>query len=1056
MASAINGMNLAGFGKRAAAWIIDGIIISFPLAVVFAFLSASYAGRTDLINNLEGRLELLQWKRALLGIGVGLAWLYSSLFERSVYQATPGKRVLGLIVTDAEGNRIDFGRAAGRSLVKFLISNIFGIGYLISLFTGKRQALHDLASGCLVLENTTKAAPNTFMNRGFASPPPMPLSHDNSHNLEEEGPAMVVEHNEPSICSSCGMKNIFLAQFCAKCGRALVAKCPECGGNKSSDTEFCAFCGTSSAHFELLQKTSAQVSQYLQAKNWGQIKIAFDALPQSLHLKGEKGRALLQKIIDGGQRACEAHKMIEDLRRDIQLESSNDQRLDETIQKINELQTLEPDCPELTLLPGLTTRQAERDWKALQNLVGVLKDDFAGVAKSRKKAIAGKLTSEVHAFAAKHPGYNTGEIQKLHDIFLDWMRQVEQEHRARFKRVLMWGSGVFIICMICSSAAWGWKLLSFRNAVNKQRLWDAQCVYALKEWDQGQQLQKPKAESLLKEAAQNGHAWSQFFMGRYCVGSTTNQAQGQAMAQPWLQMAAKQGLGIAIDDLAADYGDTNRYVRRSGYFQNQIFVWANQNIPMAQSILSGMYESGHGGVVKNGEESMKWLIKAAEMGSCVAQICLGGEYFKGEKVQRDPSNGVKWWRKAAEQGNEGIQALIGLMYENGLNVDKDLAEAAKWYRSAAAQGNTSSQVSLGQMYAEGRGVSKNEEEAVRLFNLAAAKGDSSAQYHLGKMYAEGRGVTNDFNKAIKFYGDAALGGNANAQYELGLLSDAAKDIALAVKMFRDAAKQGKAEAQVKLGLMYYEGRGVPESFEEAAFWWRKAAEQGDAIGQSMMGAAYYDGYGVERDADEAIRWCRLAAAQGEAAAQYLLGELNLGRDPVASAKWYRQAAEQGHPKAALKLAEIYSSEKLLGKNDIEELKWWKVAAEQGESMGQSMVGWIYDHGEGVARDEAEAVKWYRLAADQGEPIAKYNLGRIYSDWAKRSSELNESFKWYRMSAECGFPEAQVELADMYANGRGVPKNEAESVRLYRAAAKDGDFLSKGKATAGLQKMGYSW
>jgi len=147
----------ASFLKRSAAWIIDCIIISLPLAMVYAFLSVAYSGRTDLINNLEGRLELLQLKRVLLGIGVGIAWLYCTLFESSLYQATPGKRTFGLVVVNTKGNRIGFGQAALRSFVKYLISNIFGIGYLIALFTQKRQSLHDLLSGCLVISKSTKS-----------------------------------------------------------------------------------------------------------------------------------------------------------------------------------------------------------------------------------------------------------------------------------------------------------------------------------------------------------------------------------------------------------------------------------------------------------------------------------------------------------------------------------------------------------------------------------------------------------------------------------------------------------------------------------------------------------------------------------------------------------------------------------------------------------------------------------------------------------------------------------------------------------------------------------
>jgi uncharacterized RDD family membrane protein YckC len=73
------------------------------------------------------------------------------MFESSNWQATPGKRVMKIYVTDLYGNRLTFGRAALRNLAKFISSLTFLVGYLIAGFTEKKQALHDLISSCLVL-----------------------------------------------------------------------------------------------------------------------------------------------------------------------------------------------------------------------------------------------------------------------------------------------------------------------------------------------------------------------------------------------------------------------------------------------------------------------------------------------------------------------------------------------------------------------------------------------------------------------------------------------------------------------------------------------------------------------------------------------------------------------------------------------------------------------------------------------------------------------------------------------------------------------------------------
>ncbi len=80
-----------------------------------------------------------------------LNWLYYSLLESSAWQATLGKKALGLEVTDLDGNRISFGRATGRFFAKIISSIILGIGYLMAGFTEKKQALHDILAGTLVI-----------------------------------------------------------------------------------------------------------------------------------------------------------------------------------------------------------------------------------------------------------------------------------------------------------------------------------------------------------------------------------------------------------------------------------------------------------------------------------------------------------------------------------------------------------------------------------------------------------------------------------------------------------------------------------------------------------------------------------------------------------------------------------------------------------------------------------------------------------------------------------------------------------------------------------------
>ncbi|HKE07258.1 MAG TPA: RDD family protein, partial [Candidatus Acidoferrum sp.] len=86
------------------------------------------------------------------GLAIIVRWLYFAYLESGEKQATWGKQVLGLYVTDLTGNPIGFGRASGRFFAK-LISNLIplAIGYIMAGFTERKQALHDMIAGCLVL-----------------------------------------------------------------------------------------------------------------------------------------------------------------------------------------------------------------------------------------------------------------------------------------------------------------------------------------------------------------------------------------------------------------------------------------------------------------------------------------------------------------------------------------------------------------------------------------------------------------------------------------------------------------------------------------------------------------------------------------------------------------------------------------------------------------------------------------------------------------------------------------------------------------------------------------
>ena len=98
------------------------------------------------------------------------------------------------------------------------------------------------------------------------------------------------------------------------------------------------------------------------------------------------------------------------------------------------------------------------------------------------------------------------------------------------------------------------------------------------------------------------------------------------------------------------------------------------------------------------------------------------------------------------------------------------------------------------------------------------------------------------------------------QLKKGLAAFNRHDYTAAGLLLRAPAEHGNASAQAVLCFLHTYGRGVPQSFREAAHWCHRSAEQGNAQGQYLLGLLYNNGHGVPEDFVQAYKWLNLAAA----------------------------------------------------------------------------------------------------------------------------------------------------------------------------------------------------
>jgi uncharacterized RDD family membrane protein YckC len=145
----------AGFWLRFVAIIIDSIVLYFVGTIITLPFIASMGLRGIMRGHMpmspEELVPLMGAVIRLTLIRTVLNWLYYALLESSAWQATLGKKALGLEVTDMQGMRISFGRATGRFFAKIISSIILFIGFIMAGFTEKKQALHDMIAGTLVI-----------------------------------------------------------------------------------------------------------------------------------------------------------------------------------------------------------------------------------------------------------------------------------------------------------------------------------------------------------------------------------------------------------------------------------------------------------------------------------------------------------------------------------------------------------------------------------------------------------------------------------------------------------------------------------------------------------------------------------------------------------------------------------------------------------------------------------------------------------------------------------------------------------------------------------------
>ena len=175
--------------------------------------------------------------------------------------------------------------------------------------------------------------------------------------------------------------------------------------------------------------------------------------------------------------------------------------------------------------------------------------------------------------------------------------------------------------------------------------------------------------------------------------------------------------------------------------------------------------------------------------------------------------------------------------------------------------------------------------------------------------------------------------------------------------------------------------------------------------------------------------------EGHVEASFALGDAyvagnGVSRDRARAILWFKKAAEAGHVRAMVRLANALTHPDSPATAE-EGVLWLKKAAAVGDSAAMVFLGFAYREGKGVPPDYEEAARWFTRAYEAGDLLSMAHIGRLHAWWTK-SPAL--ALPWLRRAADAGFTDSYWALATLCADVKSPFFSPAEAVHWYRAIA----------------------
>lgn len=452
------------------------------------------------------------------------------------------------------------------------------------------------------------------------------------------------------------------------------------------------------------------------------------------------------------------------------------------------------------------------------------------------------------------------------------------------------------------------------------------------------------------------------------------------------------------------------------------------------------------------KEELYWYKKSAEQGLPEAQLQVSLSYHLGIPYENKEES-LKWLLKAANQEYAKAQHTLASIYidslrDNGANL-KNEAEALKWVNKAI----------------ENYSKNLNINDPQQLYELGLCYLDAS------KLEPDAKNKKLLENKGVYYLNQAvALDSHKAAIYlaEKSTTLPLDKQKALYQKAFEilvKTAKKGDPVSQNTLGKLYlyqgyiyyeekriktfineikYDGERIEENPNKAFYWLNEAYKNSkDKSVASDLIQMYLSGNGTEKNYLKAFELRKVLSKTHVDHLYYLaqmyLSDLNPFKDD----------------RKGLEILLYISEEYHKGFSDLTDNGYYYDFEKHFIASSKAELGRLYLYGIGTVKDYGKAIYWINKAANQKNSEAFHLLGKIYYYGYGVVKDQKTAFDYFTkaISIDKHDSDSYYLIGYMYEHGQGVTESYEKALEHYKIAA-DLEHESAKKALINLTQIMY--